>query len=366
MRRTRTAAAGLSVLVLALSACGGEDGAQPAGTVAATDATPLSAAVAGAAPRVTRTITSGLTTPWGLAFLPDGSALVSERDTGRITKVTAAGRVTTIGTVPGSVHEGEGGLLGLALDPAYPRAPYVYAYTTTARDNRIVRMRWTGGALGRPQVLVAGIQKAGNHNGGRIAFGPDGMLYAGTGDASIRPNAQNRASLNGKILRMTSTGKVPAGNPFRGSLIWSLGHRNVQGFGWDAAGRMYADEFGQNTWDEVNRISPGRNYGWPTVEGVGHKRGFTDPILTWRTSDASPSGLAVVGSTAYVAALRGERLWAVPLRGGKATASFSGTYGRLRTVAVAPDGTLWLTTSNTDGRSTPGSGDDRILRVSVA
>jgi glucose/arabinose dehydrogenase len=235
---------------------------------------------------------------------------------------------------------------------------------TTASDNRIVRFR-LGGTV-RP--VLTGLQEASIHNGGRIAFGPDGMLYAGVGDAGNPANAQDRASRNGKILRITPAGEVPAGNPFPGSPVWSLGHRNVQGLAWDRAGRLWASEFGQDTFDEVNLIVKGRNYGWPVVEGRGDTQGgrFTNPKVTWRTSEASPSGAAIVGSSLYVGALAGQRLWRVPLRGtsvGRPRALLSGRYGRLRTVVRAPGGALWVSTSNRDGRGTPHTGDDRIIRV---
>ncbi|NHC13480.1 PQQ-dependent sugar dehydrogenase [Motilibacter deserti] len=335
-----------------------------AGPAAASPARP--AAVAASA-TVTGTLATGLDSPWGLAFLPDRSAVVSSRDDGTIWRVPRGGGTPRrIGSVPGSVHDGEGGLLGLALHPRYPAQPWLYAYTTTASDNRIVRMRFDGSSLGTTQVVLRGIAKAGSHNGGRIAFGPDGMLYAGTGDAGVPSRSQNRSSLNGKILRITPTGKVPAGNPFRGSLVWSLGHRNVQGLAWDSGGRMWASEFGQNTWDELNRIVKGRNYGWPTVEGKAGRGGFTDPVVQWSPAVASPSGIAVAGGAVWVASLRGQRLWRVPVGGGRAQAYFSNRYGRLRAVAVAADGRLWLMTNNTDGRVEPQSGDDRLLRVKVS
>jgi glucose/arabinose dehydrogenase len=215
--------------------------------------------------------------------------------------------------------------------------------------------------------VLTGLQKAGIHNGGRIAFGPDGKLYAGVGDADNTANAQNRDALNGKILRIDPDGGVPSGNPF-GSRVWTWGHRNVQGLAWDSAGRMWASEFGQNTRDEVNLIRRGRNYGWPDVEGTGDTQGgrFTNPLVTWATSDASPSGAAIIGSNLYVAALRGECVWRIPIRGaslGKPTRMLSGRYGRIRTVVAAPDRTLWVATSNRDGRGSPRSGDDRIIAI---
>jgi glucose/arabinose dehydrogenase len=311
-------------------------------------------------------VAQGLEVPWGLAFLPGGDALVSERDTGRILRLTpGGGAARQVYDVPGVAASGEGGLLGIAVSPDFSRDNLVYAYYTGEQDNRVVRFRLSGGQ--QPEVIFDGIAKAGFHNGGRIAFGPDGMLYVGTGDAGETQQSQNPSSPNGKILRLTPDGAPAPGNPTSGSPVYSLGHRNVQGLAWDSNRRLFATEFGQNDVDEVNLIKPGRNYGWPIVEGTGDTDGgrFTNPLVTWSTDEASPSGMAIAGDTAYVAALRGERLWSVPLNGetaGQPRAEFQGRYGRLRTVATAPDGSLWLTTSNTDGRGDLRDGDDRILR----
>jgi glucose/arabinose dehydrogenase len=229
-----------------------------------------------------------------------------------------------------------------------------------------VRLRLDPGGSGSgasaPELLVSGIPAANIHNGGRIAFGPDGYLYAGTGDASRTSNSQDRESLGGKILRMTVAGQPAPGNPF-GTLMWSMGHRNVHGIAWAPDGTMYAAEFGQNRFDELNRIEAGRNYGWPEVEGRGSDSRFVEPLATWTTADASPSGIAVAGDHVYIACLRGRKIYRVNRDGSNPTRLLNGTHGRLRTVAAAPDGSLWVITSNTDGRATPGAGDDRILRV---
>ncbi|BCJ69519.1 PQQ-dependent sugar dehydrogenase [Polymorphospora rubra] len=307
----------------------------------------------------------GIDVPWGLAFLPDGDALIAERDTGRILRLDpGGGEPQQVAEVPGVAAAGEGGLLGLAVSPDFATDELVYAYFTAADDNRIVRFRLGGG---EPEVVFSGIAKASYHNGGRIAFGPDGMLYVGTGDAGNTSLSQDPASPVGKILRLTPDGQAAPGNPTAGSPVYSLGHRNVQGLAWDADGRLFATEFGQNDVDEVNLIEPGRNYGWPEVEGEGDTAGdrYTNPLVTWSTREASPSGIAITAGTAYVAALRGERLWVVPLDGdrlGEPSAELTDRYGRLRTVQVAPDGALWVTTSNTDGRGDLRDGDDRILR----
>jgi glucose/arabinose dehydrogenase len=277
------------------------------------------------------------------------------------------GRLEPIGTVPGVVHTGEGGLLGLAF-----RDGWLYAYETTASDNRVVRMRLSSGlSLGAPEVLLDGLQKGSNHNGGRIAFGPDGLLYVTVGDAGTTSNAQDLHSLNGKILRMTPDGRVPASNPFPASYVYSYGHRNPQGLAWDARGRLWASEFGQDTWDELNRIRPGKDYGWPVVEGQAHDDRFVDPIVQWHTDEASPSGLAFVGGSFWMAALRGERLWRITIGDDDVAATAvllagDDSRGRLRDVAPGSDGSLLVLTDNTDGRGDPRPGDDRLLRIGLS
>jgi glucose/arabinose dehydrogenase len=312
------------------------------------------------------TIATGLNVPWGIAFLPGGDALVSERTTGRILRISPNGRRRrVVMRLPGvDTESGEGGLLGLAVSPGYAQDRLVYAYFTSRRDNRIVRFRLGG----RPRPVLTGLRRGTIHNGGRIAFGPDGKLYAGVGEAGLSSLAQNRRSLNGKILRMNPDGSVPGDNPFPGSLVWSYGHRNVQGLAWDSRGRLWATEFGQNELDEVNLIRRGRNYGWPEVEGRGSTAGgrFTNPRVTWTTSEASPSGAAIRRGTMYIGALQGESVLRVRLNGTRARKRASllrGRYGRIRTVERAPDGSLWVTTSNRDGRGSPRDGDDRILRI---
>ena len=327
-RTTRLALAATGVaLVTACSSspAGGGDGTAPS----LDPVPPISAAASPAATGTARkpagepdlsapeTVTTGVAVPWGLAFLPDGSALVAERDSGRILQVEPGGQPRAVYTVPGVDAGGEGGLLGLAV-----RDDRVYAYYTGATDNRIVRFSLTGG--GRPEVIFEGLAKGSRHNGGRIAFGPDGMLYVGTGDAGEEPRSQDRDDPSGKILRLTPDGRPAPGNPWDGSPVWSLGHRNVQGLAWDDQGRMYGVEFGQSNYDEVNIIEAGKNYGWPEVEGKAGNAKYADPIVQWTTDEASPSGAAVAGNTLYVAALRGERLWTVPLGGGSTKAELSG------------------------------------------
>jgi glucose/arabinose dehydrogenase len=317
-------------------------------------------------------IASGLDAPWSILRLPDGSTLISERDTALVRELLPDGSLREAGEVADVRPSGEGGLLGLAAlaDPAAPGGTgWVYAYFTAADDNRIVRMPLAGAAgsltLGPPEPVLGGIPKAGNHNGGRLGFGPDGLLYATCGDAGNTDNAQDLASLGGKILRMTPTGGVPAGNPF-GTLVYSYGHRNPQGIAWDSRGQLWASEFGQNTWDELNRITAGGNYGWPIVEGAGGKPGYLDPVRQWPTSDASPSGLAIVNDTVFMAALRGERLWRIVPSTGEVSDWFVNSFGRLRDVVSGPNGTLWFVSNNTDGRGTPSPGDDRLYQVAVA
>jgi len=320
-------------------------------------------------------VVTGLASPWSILRVSAALTLVSERDSGAIERLTASGGLEKIGTVPDVVHNGEGGLLGLAMLPASSGAGtrWLYAYETTANDNRIVRMSLSNTlTLGSPQVILKGLGVANHHNGGRIAFGPDGMLYATVGDAGDTSHSQDLSSLNGKILRMTPTGGVPKNNPFAGSLIWSYGHRNPQGLAWDLHGQLYAAEFGQDTWDEFNKITPGSNYGWPIAEGIAHDPRFVDPLVQWPTDDASPSGLTYIDGTFFLAGLGGKRLWVISVDAAgaaNATALYASTYGRLRDVAVGPGSgstpSLWILTDNTDGRGSPKPGDDRILQVAL-
>ncbi|MET0966212.1 MAG: PQQ-dependent sugar dehydrogenase [Nakamurella sp.] len=315
------------------------------------------------------TIATDLTTPWGLAFLPDGTAVVTGRDDGSITLIDQAGAKTAVGTIAGVDHGGEGGLLGVAVSPTFAQDNVLYVYFTGDDGNQIDTVVLRDGALADQQQRFAGIPKGSIHNGGRLAFGPDGLLYVGTGEIGDRDASQDPASLGGKILRLTPDLQPAPGNPF-GTAVYSYGHRNVQGLAFDDQGRLWAAEFGQNTWDELNLITPGGNYGWPVVEGPGDNAGFVAPQRVWSTSEASPSGIAFWRGSIWMAGLGGERLWQIPITEagdtGEPVARLTEQAGRLRTAQVAPDGSLWVTTSNTDGRGDERDGDDRILRLDLS
>ena len=324
---------------------------------AAAIALTVSAAPAQAAATVAA---SRLSVPWGVGFLPDGTLLFTERTTGKI-KQLRDGTVSNIQTVPGVTPAGEGGLLGLAVSPKFTEDKTVFIYYTTGSDNRIASLN-----LGSPPTpIVTGIPRGTQiHNGGRLAFGPDGFLYAGTGDAGNSANAQDTSSLAGKILRMTPDGKPAPGNPF-GTLVYSYGHRNAQGLTWTPDGKLYEAELGQDKWDELNLIEPGRNYGWPTCEGKCGRPEFVDPLVVWATSEASPSGIAYYKNNLYMAGLRGARMWVIPVTNtGPAGphAIYQGQFGRLRSPVAGPDGMLWFATSNRDGRGSPVTEDDRLIR----
>ncbi|MFI8354791.1 PQQ-dependent sugar dehydrogenase [Streptomyces cyaneofuscatus] len=388
VRRGVVAALATASLVLsAACSAGGEEGTS--GTGAASPAasrspgSPSPGASADLPPakgsaKVVSTLTEELKSPWGLTALPGGDLLVASRDEGTIHRIDGeSGKQTLLGSVPGVSPAGEGGLLGLAVPSTFAADGWVYAYFTTTSDNRIVRMSYdekrpAGQQLGAPDTILRGIPKGNIHNGGRIAFGPDKMLYAGTGEIGDTGLAQDKESLAGKILRMTPDGEPVHGNPEADSVVYSYGHRNVQGLAWDAQKRLWAAEFGQNTWDELNLIEPGGNYGWPEVEGEEGEDGFIDPVAQWKTSEASPSGIAYAEGSIWMAGLRGERLWRIPLSGDSAEEPLADPqsfldekHGRLRTVVSAGGDRLWLVTSNTDGRGEPKSGDDRILLVEV-
>jgi glucose/arabinose dehydrogenase len=376
------------IAILSCAACGADAGspkdetrqtARAEGETSAEESAPgdvgQGSADGGAVEVERSVIATDLEVPWGLAFLPDGDALFTERDSGRLLRMDAGGNVEEVQTLPTRGY-GEGGSLGLAVSPDYERDGYVYAYYTTVEDNRVVRFR-----LGEePEPILTGIPFNSYHDGGRISFGPDGMLYVATGDAGDPSNSQDRSSLGGKILRLTPDGGVPEDNPFPDSPVYSYGHRNVEGLAWDEGGQLYASEFGRDAFDEVNRIEPGENYGWPEVEGEGGEDlGYVDPITTWPTSEASPSGAAILKNGAipqwegdlFVAALRGQRLWRLELGpdGGVTGREelLKDEVGRIRNVVQAPDGSLWVTTSNLDGYGSPVSDeDDRILRLAPA
>lgn len=353
----RTLLAGSAALAF-LAGCGRDDGPRPTPTRDTT--TPPEPDEIDLA--IDSAVATGLNVPWGIAFLAGGAALVSQRDTAEIARIAPGGEVTTLGQVPGvDTGPGEGGLLGIALDPDDETTLFVYH--STGADNRVVRMP-VGDRLGAPEPVLTGIPRASNHAGGKLLFDADGYLLVATGDANQRDLAQDRGSLAGKILRIDRDGSPAPGNPFDNH-TWSYGHRNIEGLAFDDDGRLWATEFGQDSFDELNLIEPGDNYGWPRVEGAGGGDGLVDPFVTWKPEDCSPAGIAIVGGTAFVAGLRGRRLWEVPLDGGGPRAWFDGELGRLRMVAAAPDGTLWIGTSNTDGRGSPGGEDDRILRVSL-
>lgn len=319
-------------------------------------------------------LVTGLEAPWGLTFLPDGSALVSERITARILRIPAdGGEAAPVGVVPGVRATSEGGLLGIAASPDFTEDRTVFASVSGAAENRIVALRIAEDhrSLTVDRVLLDGIRTADRHHGGRLAIGPDGHLWIGTGDAFEPGNAADDASLNGKILRIGLDGSIPADNPTT-TAIYSSGHRNVQGIAFGPDGTAYASELGHRTWDEVNVLRPGADYGWPETEGIAGSTGEA-PIATLHPDDASPSGVAHAGGSLWIGALGGQRLWQLPVDGGVPTAEpiahLPGTFGRIRTVEVAPDGALWVVTSNTDratwGGTAPRDGDDRILRIEV-
>ena len=324
-----------------------------------------------------RVVAEGLNVPWELVFLPDGSMLVTER-LGQITKILPDGTKTTIFTLDEVTERGEGGLLGMVLHPDFSTNRFLYIYLTSLNDagdltNKVLRYSLNeGDTLSNRTVILDGISGAANHDGGRIRFGPDGYLYITTGDAQTENIAQDTDSLNGKVLRVADDGSVPEDNPFDNE-VYSYGHRNPQGLAWDKAGRLWATEHGpsgvESGYDEVNLIQPGNNYGWPTVRGSQELEGLTPPVIQSGASDTwAPSGLAYLDGSLYFAGLRGSALYKATLDGAGISdlnVHFKGEYGRIRAVVVGPDGYLYITTSNRDGRGSPAQNDDRIIRINA-
>jgi glucose/arabinose dehydrogenase len=324
-------------------------------------------------------VATGLEAPWALAFAPDGRIFLTERP-GRL-RVIQDGRLRPepMAVLPVS-SQGESGLMGLALDPSFSTTRFLYVcYTYSASGglrNRVARLVERGGGIGQDRILLDNIPGAWIHDGGRVKFGPDGKLYVTTGDAAEPSIAQDLRSLAGKVLRVNPDGSIPPDNPFPGSPVWSLGHRNPQGLAWHpTTGALFATEHGTGVHDEVNVIHPGKNYGWPTVIGPAGDRRFAEPILTF-TPNIAPSGAAFAGprypdwqGNLFFVTLRGRHLHRVVLASPDFTRVlsherlFEGVFGRLREIMEAPDGSLYLLTNNRDGRGSPGPDDDRVLRI---
>lgn len=304
-------------------------------------------------------VATGLTLPWGLVVLPDGTALVGERTTGRLLQVQPQrAPATPLMRIPGLDAAGDGGLLGLALSPAFRQDELVYAYVTTKTDNRVVR--FTVGGTVTP--VLTGIPKGRTGNGGRIAFGSDRLLYVATGDAGRPALAADRSSLAGKVLRVTAFGRPAPANPDPASPVYSIGHGAVTGMCLSGGDQVYTTEPGPAAADEINRVEQGRDYGWPTPRAGAAPADRTVPAAT-----GGIAGCAVLERGLFLASTTGRRLYALPLdssgRPGLPTDFLAGAYGRLRTVATAPDGALWLTTSNKDGVGRPTAQDDRVIRI---
>ena len=329
-----------------------------------------------------------LDTPWSLVFLPDGRALVSER--GGAIRLIADNKLQPDPLITRKVvRGGEGGLMGLAVHPHFPSVPFIYAMETAEeqlgrRENRVVRFRFERNRMLPDRIIVGGIPAGANHDGGRIAFGPDGRLYVTTGDTFRGALAQDPKSLAGKILRVGDDGSIPPDNPVLGSVIYSYGHRNPQGLAWDPqTGKLLESEhgptgeFGLSAWDEINVIEANGNYGWPQGVGATYKKGVVDPIVAWPNQITPPSGMAFWHGDLFVATLSSQALIRVMLEreDGKikahgierwfAKSGYEGRFGRLRDAVAGPDGALYVLTSNRDGRGDPSYDDDRIIKIEV-
>lgn len=348
--------------------------------VAACEATDTEEPAVQEIPYVTEVVAEHLDVPWAIDMAADGRIFFTERP-GRV-RVIQAGKLQAeplIAFPAPFISEGEGGLLGLALDPKFAENHYLYVYHTYKEGeevyNRVLRLREENNVALIDKILIDKIPGSGIHNGGRLKIGPDQLLYITTGDARIPELAQTRASLAGKILRIQLDGSIPADNPFPGSPVFSWGHRNPQGIAWNPAnGFLYSSEHGQSAHDEINRIQSGANYGWPVIQGDQQKEGMTTPIAHSGDTTWAPSGMSFVTKGPWtgqllVANLRGMQVQKIKLNPERpnaveeATFLWQGEYGRLREVFEAKDGSLYLLTNNRDGRGTPRDEDDRIIRL---
>lgn len=325
----------------------------------------------------TEVIAEGLDTPWAIAFLPDSSMLITERP-GRVRIIDPRGNLVTNSIqIPDVKEIGEGGLLGITIDPEYTSNHFVYLYYTYSGAsgntlNRVARMTYKDASLSDEKVLVDAIPGSSNHNGGRIKFGPDGYLYITTGDAENPSQAQDKNSLAGKILRVTKDGKAAPENPFN-NRTYSYGHRNPQGITWDEKGNLWETEHGRSIpisgLDEINLIKPGTNYGWPTIQGNETRAGMTTPIINSGGSTWAPAGVAYTNGTLLYGGLKGQGLFEAKISGNKISGvleHFKNEYGRIRETLLGPNGILYITTSNNDGRGTPKNGDDKVIRINLS
>lgn len=309
-------------------------------------------------------VAGNLDTPWDIDFLPDGKMLVTERG-GTVSLIDNEGNTDQIANLENVREIGEGGLLGLAVDPDFENNNNVYFYYTYSSSgnntrNRVVRIKLQDDIFSDEEILIDNIPGASNHNGGQITFGPDGNLYITTGDAQEPSEAQNTNSLAGKILRY-SNGNVE---------VYSYGHRNPQGLAWDKDGNLWATEHGrsglQSGLDEINLIQQGNNYGWPEIQGDETQEDMVTPVINSRNTTWAPSGIAVIGNKIYFGGLRGNALYSTEISGNSLSnvvEHFKGDFGRIRAVVAGPDGMLYISTSNRDGRGNPTSEDDRIIRI---
>ena len=382
MRRTAAQVAAVA-LCATLTACGG--GADPDPDPGQT---PPPANPPGGLPITTftaadgtrfgvQTLATGLQIPWSLAFTPDGRLLVTERP-GRVRVVQNGALLAEPAlTLTDVFTTGESGILGLAVHPQFASNRFVYlTYTASGPDGpvaRLMRFRETANRLAEGIVLLDDVPAANIHNGSRVKFGPDGLLYVTFGDVATPSVAQDAASLNGKVLRLTDDGFSAPGNRFA-SPVYSLGHRNPQGIDWHpVTGELWETEHGQTHNDEINVIDSGANYGWPVIEAAETRPDMVAPIVFFVPAVA-PSGAAFYRGTAipafgnqlFVATLRGMALLRLTVDGRRVTAQerlLENRYGRLRDVVSGPDGYLYVCTSNRDGRTTPVAEDDRLLRI---
>jgi glucose/arabinose dehydrogenase len=308
----------------------------------------------------TEIVADNLKIPWEIVFLPDGDLLVTERS-GTLKRIAEEGRIYTI---EGVEHVGEGGLLGLALHPKFSENRWIYIYLTTKDDtgliNRVERHGFENNVLSERKIIIDNIPGASYHDGGRIAFSPDGYLYITTGDAGNSNLAQDINSLAGKILRLKDDGSIPEDNPFSNA-VYSYGHRNSQGLTWDESGQLWATEHGRSGvlsgLDELNHIEKGKNYGWPVIQGDETRTEMESPISQSSSDETwAPAGLAFWDNSLFFGGLRGESLYEAKILDDNNVflkIHFRGEFGRIRAVVLGPDGYLYISTSNTDGRGEP-------------